>query len=53
MKQLPSDVIIQIQSNTLWSREEEMLLAKTAAVCLVDIVFLLYFDFDVFWPGKL
>lgn len=31
MKQLPSDVTIQIQSNTLWSKEEETLLAKTSS----------------------
>ena len=33
MKQLPPDVILQIQSNTLWSKEEESILAKTPAVC--------------------
>jgi hypothetical protein len=33
MKQLPADVLLQIQSNTLWSKEEEGLLAKTSAVC--------------------
>lgn len=31
MKQLPPDVTLQIQSNTLWSKEEETLLAKTSA----------------------
>lgn len=32
MKQLPADIVLQIQSNTLWSKEEESLLAKTSAV---------------------
>ena len=31
MKQLPADVVLQIQSNTLWSKKEEALLAKTSA----------------------
>ena len=35
MKQLPADVVLQIQSNTLWNKKEEALLAKTSAVCHV------------------
>ncbi|XP_028409010.1 microspherule protein 1-like [Dendronephthya gigantea] len=31
MKQLPADIVLQIQSNTLWSKEEESLLANTSA----------------------
>lgn len=31
MKQLPADIVLQIQSSTLWGREEEALLAKTSA----------------------
>ncbi|XP_046843743.1 microspherule protein 1-like [Xenia sp. Carnegie-2017] len=37
MKQLPCDIVQQIQSNTLWSKEEEDLLAKTSATTTANV----------------